>query len=115
MHQLDNREDNNDEQQTTGGMPSGFTLQSHASKPFTTKAIEPTIDESEKHEEMNIKVATPDHDKQIALTRLIFRPDCFPPLGKTIAMFADCPLETHRSPDFGRKTHTQGRNRYKDV
>ena len=34
MHQLDNREDNNDEQQNTGGMPSGFTLQSHSPKPF---------------------------------------------------------------------------------
>ena len=57
MHELDDREDNDDEQQNTGGMPSGFTLQSgmpsgftlesHLPKPFATKAIEAAMGEIE--------------------------------------------------------------------
>ena len=47
MHQLEDRRDNNDEQQNTGGMPSGFTLQRHLPKPFATKAMEISMGKSE--------------------------------------------------------------------
>ena len=80
MHRLEDPGSINDELQNTGGVPCGFTLQ-------------PAIAGNEKHGEEDIKEATRGHDKQIALTRLIFRADIFLPLGKTIAMFADCPLE----------------------